>query len=71
MHKTRYLAQPGLTLGMHVAQRSRAHVAHLDGALAAAVHEHVAVPRMELRAGDHLRSDKSKRVTRAMARSSR
>lgn len=44
-----------LTLGVLVAQRCRAHVAQADGALAAAVHEGVALVRVELGRRDHLR----------------
>lgn len=44
-----------LTLGVAVAEGSGAHVAQADGALAAAVHEGVAVVRVELGRRDHLR----------------
>lgn len=42
-----------LTFGVAVAERRGAHVAQPDGALAAAVHEHVAVVRVELGRRDH------------------
>lgn len=44
-----------LTLGVPVAQGGGAHVAQADGALAAAVHEHVALVWVQLRRRDHLR----------------
>lgn len=44
-----------LTFGVFVAEGGGAHVAHADGAFAAAVHEGVALVRVELGRRDHLR----------------
>lgn len=43
-----------LTLGMLVAEGRLSHVAELDGAFAAAVHEEVAVDGMEFGSGNDL-----------------
>ena len=43
-----------LTFGVGVAECGRPHVAQSDGALAAAVHKLIAVPRMELCRSYHL-----------------
>lgn len=46
--------QAALTLRVSVAQGRGAHVAQPDGPLAAAVHKHVALVRVELSRSDHL-----------------